>query len=170
MITHRDISGEEVRKVLRGERYRHTLEIGAGLHSFMDGFNTEDYTKIDNESQYKGNSIKMDAHNMSFEDNEFDCVFMCHVAEHFIDPIQAFSEIYRVLEKGGKMLSITPNDCEHQILLGDPAHLFVLNTMQWLRLLEHVGFSEVKSYTQMTYKGKQINKIQDYNIITVATK
>lgn len=171
--THRDIVLEEVERFVRQDNPDNILEIGAGMNSFkpiFETFNQKEYTCIDNESQYKGDSIKMDAHSMTFKDKEFDCVFMCHVAEHFEDPIRAFSEIHRVLDKGGKMLSITPNNCEHQILLGDPAHLFVLSPIQYIKLLKHVGFREVTSYVQMTYKGKQIPKVQDYNIITVAIK
>jgi len=106
---------------------------------------------------------------MNFED-EFDLVFMCHVAEHFQNPMLAWTKIYEALEEDGKAISITPNMCEHQILNGDPDHFFVLNELQWIKLLRSVGFKKVKSYKQMTYQGSQIPKVQDYNIITVATK
>ena len=111
----------------------------------------------------------MDAHYMEYN-NEFDCVFMCHVAEHFINPVLAWSRINLALKKGGKLISITPNSCEHQILNGDEDHIFVLNELQWIKLLKFTGFKNIISYKQTTYQDKQINKEQDYNIITVATK
>ena len=168
--THRDLAMEEVEKFREENFPQRILEIGAGLNSFADIFNANKYVCIDNDSQYKGNSIKMDVHDMAFEDDSFDCVFMCHVAEHFTNPLQAFYEIKRVLKKGGKVLSITPNNCEHQILKGDGDHIFVLGPMQWIRLLANLGFKNIKSYKQMTWKEGQILKEQDYNIITVAEK
>jgi len=168
--THRDLAMEEVEKFREENFPQRVLEIGAGHNSFEYIFNANRYTCIDNQSQYKGKSIKMDVHNMTFEDDEFDCVFMCHVAEHFINLAQAFSEIKRVLKDGGKVFSITPNNCEHQILKGDGDHIFVLGPMQWIRLLANLGFKNIKSYKQMTWKEGQILKEQDYNIITVAEK
>lgn len=167
--THRYLVKEEVEYFARKKIFEHVLEIGAGLNSFEKELGYKKYTKIDNESQYKGDSIKMDVHNMEYKD-KFDLVFSCHVAEHFISPVLAWSNIYNSLKEGGQILSITPNCCEHQILKGDNDHIFVLNQMQWIRLLTNIGFKNVKSYVQMTHQGKQIPKEQDYNIITVATK
>lgn len=168
--THRDLALEELKKLLKDFKPQDVLEIGAGLNSFEEHFKADNYMTIDNESQYHGNSLKMDAHNMSFNDDKFDCVFMCHVAEHFFSPGKAFREIKRVLKQGGKLISITPNCCEHQILMGDKDHLFVLNPMQWIRILNNLGFKRIKSYVQMTFEDTQIPRQQDYNIITVAEK
>jgi len=67
MTTHQDYTLEEVEKITFGERYESVLEIGAGLNSFEQDINSENYTKIDNEDQYTGDSIKMDAHYMEYE-------------------------------------------------------------------------------------------------------
>ncbi len=112
----------------------------------------------------------MDAHKLEFSEDFFDCIFMSHVAEHFLNPVKAFKEILRTLKTGGKLLSITPNCCEHQIIKGDPDHIFVLNNIQWIRLLNNVGFKNIKSYVQMTSNGGMISDIQNYNIITIAQK
>ena len=169
MITHRDLALEEVKKYTFGKRFKHTLEIGAGLNSFESYISSENYTKIDNESQYKGDSIKLDVHDMKYK-NEFDLVFSCHVAEHFLNPVKAWKNIHNSLVKGGQILCISPNCCSNQILEGDSDHIFVLNSMQMVRLLTNAGFKDVRSYVQMGYKGKRIEKEQNYNIITVATK
>jgi len=166
--THRDYAMEEVEKFRQANFPQRVLEIGAGLNSFEHIFNANRYICIDNESQYKGTSIKMDVHDMTFKDDEFDCVFMCHVAEHFLNPVKAFKEIYRVLKKGGKVFSITPNNCQHQIIYGDQDHIFVLSPLQWARLLRNCGFKKIISYKQMSWKEGQIPLEQDYNIITVA--
>ena len=45
--------------------------------------------------------VKMDIHEMPFEDNRFDVAFCNHVMEHVADDIQSMKEIYRVLKPGG---------------------------------------------------------------------
>lgn len=45
--------------------------------------------------------IKMDIHEIPFEENTFDVVFCNHVLEHVNDDIKAMSEIRRVLKPGG---------------------------------------------------------------------
>lgn len=45
--------------------------------------------------------VKMDIHEMPFEDNQFDVAFCNHVMEHVADDIQSMKEIYRVLKPGG---------------------------------------------------------------------
>src|SRR5690554_4954210 len=45
--------------------------------------------------------IKMDIHNIPFEDDSFDVVFCNHVMEHVEDDVLACSEINRVLKPGG---------------------------------------------------------------------
>lgn len=45
--------------------------------------------------------IKMDIHDIPFEDEAFDIVFCNHVLEHVEDDRKAMSEICRVMKKGG---------------------------------------------------------------------
>ncbi|WP_456460606.1 class I SAM-dependent methyltransferase [Reichenbachiella sp.] len=45
--------------------------------------------------------VKMDIHEMPFEDNRFDVAFCNHVMEHVADDIQSMKEIHRVLKPGG---------------------------------------------------------------------
>ena len=52
--------------------------------------------------------IKMDIHNMPFDDNIFDFVICNHVLEHVDNDIKALQEIKRVLKKGGKGIVQVP--------------------------------------------------------------
>lgn len=45
--------------------------------------------------------VKMDIHDIPFEENTFDVIFCNHVLEHVRDDIKALSEMQRVLKPGG---------------------------------------------------------------------
>lgn len=69
---------------------------------FMDRFeklNGENYITADIESPLA--KVKMDLHQIPFEENRFDVVLCNHVLEHVRDDIQSMREIYRVLKPGG---------------------------------------------------------------------
>ena len=58
-----------------------------------------EYTTADLESPLA--KVKMDVHEMPFDDNSFDVVFCNHVMEHVREDRLAMSEILRVLRPGG---------------------------------------------------------------------
>lgn len=59
----------------------------------------EQYITADLESPLA--KVKMDIHEMPFDDNRFDISFCNHVMEHVADDHQAMKEIFRVLKPGG---------------------------------------------------------------------
>ncbi|VAW27356.1 Glycosyltransferase, partial [hydrothermal vent metagenome] len=59
----------------------------------------EKYITADIESPLA--KIKLDVHDIPFEEGKFDVVFCNHVMEHVNDDKKAMSEIYRVLKPGG---------------------------------------------------------------------
>ena len=88
---------------------------------FIDRFKSMenlDYTTADLESPLA--DVKMDVHDIPFEDNTFDVVFCNHVMEHVEDDIKAMSEIYRVLKKGGWAIIQSPQDYRRSTTLEDP--------------------------------------------------
>ncbi len=71
-------------------------------HCFLDRFENLpniEYITADLESPLA--KVKMDVHEIPFEDNSFDVVFCNHVLEHVTDDIRACSEINRVLKLDG---------------------------------------------------------------------
>jgi SAM-dependent methyltransferase len=52
--------------------------------------------------------VKMDIHNMPFNENQFDVVLCNHVLEHVADDVKALSEIKRVLKPGGWAILLVP--------------------------------------------------------------
>jgi SAM-dependent methyltransferase/uncharacterized protein YbaR (Trm112 family) len=52
--------------------------------------------------------IILDAHNIPYQDESFDCVVVQAVLEHIIDPHRCVSEIARILRMGGIVYAETP--------------------------------------------------------------
>lgn len=69
---------------------------------FMDRFEAMEnleYITADIESPLA--KVKMDIHEIPFEDNSIDVIFCNHVLEHVDDDLRAISEMRRVLKPGG---------------------------------------------------------------------
>ncbi|WP_420388033.1 methyltransferase domain-containing protein [Roseivirga sp.] len=78
-----------------------------------------DYTTADLESPLA--DVKMDVHEIPFEDETFDVVFCNHVMEHVDNDIKAMSEIHRVLKPGGWAIIQSPQDYSREETLEDPS-------------------------------------------------
>lgn len=69
---------------------------------FMERFEKihgQNYITADIESPLA--KVKMDIHQIPFDDNSFDVAFCNHVMEHVQDDIKAMSELHRILKPGG---------------------------------------------------------------------
>ena len=69
---------------------------------FIDRFEKKknlEYITADIESPLA--KVKMDIHDIPFDDNRFDVIFCNHVMEHVADDGLAMRELYRVLKPGG---------------------------------------------------------------------
>ena len=64
--------------------------------------------------------VKMDLHDIPFDDNTFDVVFCNHVLEHVTDDHRCMTEIYRVLKPGGWAMLQSPKDPTYKVTLEDP--------------------------------------------------
>ena len=90
---------------------------------YMDRFEAMDnldYITGDIESPLA--KVKMDIHDIPFDDNHFDVCFCNHVMEHVADDIKAMSEIKRVLKPGGWAIIQIPHiDPVPEVTLEDPS-------------------------------------------------
>lgn len=78
-----------------------------------------DYTTGDLESPLA--DVKMDVHDIPFDENTFDVVFCNHVLEHVTDDIQSMREILRVLKPGGWAMLQSPKDPALKVTKEDPS-------------------------------------------------
>ena len=88
---------------------------------FMKAFENLDnieYITADIESPLA--KVKMDVHDIPFDENTFDVVFCNHVMEHVEDDIKAMSEINRVLKPHGWAIIQSPVYPELENTLEDP--------------------------------------------------
>lgn len=82
-------------------------------------------------------------------DGPFDLIFMSHVIEHVIDPVETVNRLHGMLGDGGVLYLETPNarslDARlfgrHWGLIHYPRHLYLFDPTTLRRLLEGAGFS-----------------------------
>lgn len=53
-------------------------------------------------------AITADSFHLPFDDNSFDCVIASEIIEHVVDPEEFAKELFRVVNKGGKLIITTP--------------------------------------------------------------
>jgi len=64
--------------------------------------------------------VKADLRKLPFEDHAYDLILCNHVLEHIPDHLQALSELYRVLKKGGTLIAQVPLDLNREKTFEDP--------------------------------------------------
>ena len=78
-----------------------------------------DYTTADLNSPWA--DVKMDVHDIPFEDNSFDVIMCNHVLEHVQDDRKVMKEFYRVIKKGGWGIFQVPIDINREKTFDDPS-------------------------------------------------
>jgi len=112
-------------------------EEGATLEHFKKRFNCEIYgaTLGDTNKEY---ITKCDMHELDFDDDSFDIVFISHTLEHSISPYIVLHEIRRVLKKGGIVIIIMPE--EGDIWTSVKQHYSTMTFRQLFNLLNKLSF------------------------------
>ena len=87
---------------------------------FLKKFDSQpniEYITADLESPWA--KVKMDVHNIPFEDNSFDVIICNHLLEHVEDDIRAMAEMYRVMKPGGWGIMQVPLNPERETTYED---------------------------------------------------
>ena len=87
-----------------------------------------------------------DFENDNFKE-KYDLAIMCHVMEHFIDPVQALNKINKMLNKNGLLYVEIPSFHYAEIRSNPqfcPVHLSYFSKKKILQLLEYNNFEIIK--------------------------
>ena len=103
--------------------------------------------------------IVASALDIPLEDGTVDEVFSVHVLEHFDmgEAKQFFSEIYRILKKGGKAYVRGDTDwTKKRLLKKDPTHKHRYSVKEVKAILEPIGFARTKVQKKIYRAGWRI--------------
>lgn len=104
---YKDYSSRELKDLFHqsiGSRPENQLVLSIGGGPIRD---TPYITNL-NIGPYPNVDIVGDAHELPYNDNTVDAIYISAVLEHLKEPIKAVKEIYRVLKPGGQVFSVTP--------------------------------------------------------------
>lgn len=123
------------------------LDIGCGKYSTVHQFFPSAQI-IGIDINHDSNAhVLMDMQYLAFKDQVFKAVYSRHVIEHARNDLQALSEMYRVLQSGGKLVLIVPNaDCHRQKLLQFFRYLLKPQDHGWINLLFHTDRTHYREY------------------------
>ena len=87
-----------------------------------------------------------------FESSErFDCITMCDVLEHLIDPVAVLERCWNLLSSGGVIFIQVPNLVGFKLPFGHgwglPHHIWQFGPRSLIKLVENCGFSVHHWYT-----------------------
>lgn len=85
---------------LAPEKQLHKIFKEKSKNYISGDLNPEKYSNLD--------AIYMDATELPFKNNFFDCIYASHILEHIIDDRKAISEMYRVLKDKGILITLVP--------------------------------------------------------------
>ncbi len=98
-------------------------------------------------------SVMLDAEQLSFRNNCFNAVVSVHTLEHLPRPERSIAEIFRVLNKNGLFLAVTPDKDSVLAKLGyrlveytalkNPYHVGLMNRKELRAILKKSGFKAI---------------------------
>lgn len=140
MNSYGDTNFSKVLELGAGEGMVCTALQKKGFQTTAIEYRTDDFDKRAADAGV--NLLKMDAADLSFEDESFDFVFSYNCYEHFPEPEKVFSESLRVLRKGGLMsirfapLYHSPFGAHAYNIIGIPYCQFLFDKMFLNRWIE----------------------------------
>ena len=99
---------------------KYALDLGEGDKSFVKLLQSKKF-KV---KGYDIDTVNFETDKLPEQDNSVDIIFCNSVIEHIYNISNFFSEIYRVLKKGGILIIITPNfTYDFKNFYDDPTHV-----------------------------------------------
>ena len=88
------------------------------------------------------NVLSMDMHDLKFEKERFDSVYMCHTFEHAFAPFLLLLEINYILRNKGRLLIITPSFVKEtkEVTMISYHHPTLFYTEQYIAMFQSTGF------------------------------
>lgn len=133
------------------------LEIGCGIgmyipHVLKMGYEYEAVEMDEWAAEWVNNCFDVGIHRMPFEDfipdNWYELVIAAHVLEHVREPVVMIERIYRMLEEGGRLFLLIPDD-EDPV---NPDHLSFFTEPVIKSLVERAGFVKVRTAVRRRVK------------------
>ena len=129
------------------------LDVGSGDKAF---FNLCLKKKIDISEIDGSAGIDFETDKLSFENESFEIVIFNAVIEHLYNPNLVLSEIYRVLKKGGILITTAPNyHYNYKYFYDDPTHVHPYTPESLIKVLEMNNFT--KNFVYPFLVNKSIN-------------
>ncbi len=139
------------------------LELGCGRGEFLNEFYNNEMSSygvdISNFAQKKYpnlnvTNIDMLKDSLPFPDNTFDVIYSKSFVEHFYFPEKIFEEAYRVLKKGGRIITLTPEwKYYYKTFYEDYTHRtpFTKLSLKDIHLINKFKNFEVESFRQLPF-------------------
>jgi ubiquinone/menaquinone biosynthesis C-methylase UbiE len=124
------------------------------------GVDISDYAK-EYCPEIKFKNADLEKENIPFDDNFFDVVYTKSFVEHFYYPEKIFSEIFRVLKPGGKIITLTPHwKYMYKYFYEDYSHRtpFTIESLDYIQ--KTCGFSNIQ-----TLNFRQLPLIWNFKIL-----
>jgi SAM-dependent methyltransferase len=133
------------------------LDVGSGDKAF---FNVCLKKKI-NISEIDGSTgIDFEKDKLPFENESFEIVIFNAVIEHLYNPNLVLSEIFRVLKKGGLLITTAPNyHYGYKYFYDDPTHVHPYTPRSLIKVLQMNNFAENFVYPFLVNKSINYWKI-----------
>ena len=174
----------------------YNVESNGALHYYLKHINnyvcSEYFGSYEKYGKEKDGVLNVDLMDIPFDENSFDLIISTEVFEHIPDPYKAFSEIYRVLKKGGSHIFTVPyyEDCEKDEIRafideneeivylmepqyhGDPIRsdegilVYTIFAEEMLKKLQSIGFTVKLDRERNLFKGI----LGSNNIVFITTK
>jgi ubiquinone/menaquinone biosynthesis C-methylase UbiE len=109
------------------------------------------YLKKAKKNAPSGKFVRLDIHNLPFDDESFDCVVCTEVLEHVYSPYKALDEIHRILKPKGSLILSVPNNMTFSRIFG---HL-MKRKEQYISLDKmdmHINFFDTGSILELLRK------------------